>query len=141
MDPGVENIVDLGLVNYVKHPTNPDFMVFRFVDKKRADAFEKELKNQKIWFEKAEEQGRSRFYYLYGIHNRNYKKVQIINFQIEGQNRNFIIKNGFLRWFLVLFFLAVSAFAMVGYFTRPDVIEKNYIQKRFEDSIRKIQTD
>jgi hypothetical protein len=139
MDPGIENIVDIGLVNYVKHPTNPDYVVFRFVDKRRADAFEKELKNRKIWFEKGEEQGRSKYYYLYGIHHRDYNKAQEINFRVEGEYRNFIIKNAFLRWFLVLFFIAISAFAIIGYMTRPDVIEKNYIQQKFEDSIRKIQ--
>jgi hypothetical protein len=139
MDPGVENIVDIGLVNYVKHPTNPNFMVFRFVDKKRAEAFEQALKANNIWFEKAEEQGRTRYYYLFGIRNRDYKKVQAINFDVEGKNRSFIIKNNFLRWSLVVFFFGLTTFAIVGYIQRPDVIQRKYIEQKFEDSLKRTQ--
>lgn len=137
MDPGVENIVDLGLVNYVRHPTNPNFIVFRFVDKKRADHFEQALVEHKIWFEKGEEQGRTKFYYLYGIRNRDYKKVQAINFSVEGNHRKFIIANKFLRWGLVLFFIGICTFAFIGYLTRPDVIQRNYIEQQYNDSIQK----
>jgi hypothetical protein len=137
MDPGVENIVDLGLVNYVRHPTNPNFIVFRFGDKQRADQFEKALIEHKIWFEKGDEQGRTKLIYLYGIRNRDYKKVQAINFAVEGSHRKFIIANKFLRWGLILFFVGVCSFAFVGYLTRPDVIERNYIEQQYNDSITK----
>jgi hypothetical protein len=141
MDPGVENIVDLGLVNYVRHPTNPNFIVFRFVDKQRAAHFEQALVEHKIWFEKGDEQGRTKFYYLYGIRNRDYKKVQAINFSVEGKHRKFIIANTYLRWGLVLFFLGVCTFAFIGYLARPDVIQRKYIEQRYNDSVQKTLTN
>lgn len=136
MDPGVENIVDLGLVNYVRHPTNPDYVVFRFGDASRAAHFEEALIERKIWFEKGEEQGRTKLIFLYAIRNRDYKKVQAINFSVEGQHRKFIIPNHFLRWALLLFFIGICVFAFVGYLTRPDVIERNYIEQVFNDSLQ-----
>lgn len=137
MDPGVENIIDLGLVNYVRHPTDPNFIVFRFTDKQRADQFEVALVENKIWFEKDEGIGKSKLIYLYGIRNRDYKKVQAINFSVEGKNRKFIIANGFLRWGLIVFFMGVCIFALVGYLSRPDVIQRNYIEQQYNDSVQK----
>jgi len=137
MDPGIENIVDLGLVNYVRHPTNPNFTVFRFGDKKRAEQFEQALVENKIWFEKGDEQGRTKFFYLYGIRNRDYKKVQAINFSVEGKHRKFIIPNHFFRWGLILFFFSVCTFAFIGYLSRPDVLERQYIEQQYNDSIQK----
>ena len=43
VDNPVDNVVDLGLVNYVQHPSNPNYIVYRFVDPERAASFEKEL--------------------------------------------------------------------------------------------------
>lgn|SRR5690554_7459141 len=122
MDSKVENIIDLGLVNYVRHPSNPNYVVFRFADKKRADDFEQTLKTNKIWFEKGQEDTRGKTYFLYGIHNRDHSKVEKINFDVEGRNRNFIIGNKILRWSLVLFGLSVMTLATVGYCSRPDLL-------------------
>ena len=129
MGSEVEHITDLGLVNYVKHPTNPKYIVFRFADSERANAFEKALKNENIWFEKGQEQGRTRIFYLYGVHRQDYKKVQAINFNVESQHRSFIIKNTFFRWFLLLFTFSVCALAFIGYCSRPDVVKKQYYEK------------
>src|SRR5690554_1568032 len=111
MDSKVENIIDLGLVNYVRHPTDPNYIVFRFSDKKRADDFEKTLKGSKIWFEKDREETRNKVYFLFGVHNRDYTKVEKINFDVEGRNRNFIIRNNFFRWALILFSMGVMLLA------------------------------
>lgn len=124
MDSKVENIIDLGLVNYVRHPSNPNYIVFRFADKKRADDFEKSLSEKKIWFERAEENTRNKTYILFGIHNRDYSAVERINYQVEGRNRNFIIGNKLMRWTLVVFTLGVIVLASVGYCTRPDLADR-----------------
>lgn len=130
MDSKVENIIDLGLVNYVRHPSNPNYVVFRFADKKRADDFEKTLKAEKIWFEKDQEDTRGKIYFLFGIHNRDHAKAEKINFAVEGRNRNFIIGNKYLRWTLVLFSMGVMILATVGYCSRPDLMgEKTEIHQ------------
>lgn len=130
MDSKVENIIDLGLVNYVRHPSNPSYVVFRFADKVRADDFEKTLKSNKIWFEKGQEDTRGKTYFLYGVHNKDFTKVEKINFDVEGRNRNFIIGNKFFRWALVLFSMGVMMLATVGYCSRPDLLgEKTEIHQ------------
>ncbi|RFC54289.1 hypothetical protein [Brumimicrobium aurantiacum] len=125
MDTKVENIIDLGLVNYVRHPTNPNYVVFRFANAVKAKDFEKSLTNNKVWFEKGEEETRGKTYILFGIHNRDFSRVERINYDVEGRNRSFLIRNKFLRWTLVLFSIGVMILATVGYCTRPDLVEAN----------------
>ncbi|MGB0934129.1 MAG: hypothetical protein ACPGU5_07585 [Lishizhenia sp.] len=124
MDSGVEHITDLGLVNYVQHPTNPDYIVFRFADIARAETFERELRAQGIWFEKGEEKPRTRTFYLFGVYKRDYKKVQQINFNTEATHRSFLIKNDFFRYFLLLFVLLVVSLAVFGYCKQQKIIKE-----------------
>src|SRR5690554_664213 len=111
----IENIVDLGLVNYVRHPSNPDYVVFRFADEKRANDFEQTLKSKEIWFEKAHEEKKNRTYTLFGIHHKDFDAAQKINYAVEGRNRNFIISNKILRWSLLVFFFTAVILAFIGY--------------------------
>ncbi|MEX1191491.1 MAG: hypothetical protein WEA99_05915 [Brumimicrobium sp.] len=122
MGSEVENIVDLGLVNYVRHPSNPNYIVFRFADKNRADQFEIELKEKKIWFEKSDEQSKVKLYYLFGIHKRDYPAVQSINFAVEGKNRSFLIPNVYFRWIMLLISIGMVVLAVVGYCSRPELL-------------------
>ena len=138
MGEHVEHITDLGLVYYVQHPTNPKYVVFRFADKDRADDFENALKLNDIWFEKNQESGRTRIFYLFGVHRRDFKQAQALNFAVEGKHRSFIIKSTFFRWFLILFSVGITTLAFVGYCKRPDVIQKKVIEKQYSDSIRKL---
>lgn len=123
MDSKVENIVDLGLVNYVRHPSDPSYVVFRFADAHRAEQFEKELKAQKIWFEKGEEDSKSRTYTLFGIHKKHFDKAQRINFMVEAKNRKFLIHNKVFRYALLLISIGTVVLAFVGYCTRPDLAD------------------
>ncbi len=123
MDSKVENIVDLGLVNYVRHPSDPNYVVFRFADPQRAKDFEQTLKDQKIWFEKGEEDTKKRTYALFGIHKKHFDKVQRINFEVEARNRNFLIRNKVFRYTLLLISIGAVVLAFVGYCTRPTLPE------------------
>lgn len=123
MDHRVEHITDLGLVNYVQHPTNSKYIVFRFADKGRADDFEKALKEYDVWFEKSQEEGRTRMFYLFAIHRKNYKKVQALNYAVEAKHRKFIVKNVFFRWLLVLFTVGITVLAFVGYCKNPQKVK------------------
>ena len=91
VDSPVDNIVDLGLVNYVQHPSNPEYIVYRFVDPERAASFEKELKDQSIWFEKDIENKREKEYILFGVHSRDFKRTDKINFKVEGKHKKPLI--------------------------------------------------
>ncbi|MBW7868973.1 MAG: hypothetical protein H3C31_11670 [Brumimicrobium sp.] len=125
----VESVIDLGLVNYVPHPKNPDYVVFRFTDIKKANEFERRLTEANIWFEKGEEESRTRqrLYYLFGVHERDYNAVQKINYEVEAKMRSFIIKNNIFRWVLLIFVLGVMSLAMYGYCTRPDMMTSDTV--------------
>jgi len=123
VDSKVENIVDLGLVNYVRHPTDPNYVVYRFADEKRATDFERELKALKIWYEKGEEEARQKNYILFGVHKRNFERSQRINYAVEASNRNFLIRNRFFRYSLLLISIGTVVLAFIGYCTRPDQLK------------------
>jgi hypothetical protein len=115
VDNPVDNIVDLGLVNYVQHPSNPEYIVYRFVDSERAASFEKELKAQSIWFEKDTENKRQKEYILFGVHNRDFKRTDKINFKVEGKHKKPLIPFKGFRYFILFLGLGLLTLAIIGY--------------------------
>lgn len=115
MDNPVDHPLDLGLVNYTRHPSNHDYVVFRFPDEGRANSFEEELKRQNIWFERSEEERKQRTYHLFGLHKTDFKKAQSINVAVEGKHKKPFISFAPLRYFVVAFGLIVLILAIVGY--------------------------
>ncbi|NRA11875.1 MAG: hypothetical protein HRT57_07970 [Crocinitomicaceae bacterium] len=115
VDSPVDNIVDLGLVNYVQHPSNPLYIVYRFVDPERAASFEEELKAQSIWFEKDTEMKRKKEYTIYGIHKNDFKYTDKINFKVEGKHKKPLIPFKGFRYFIVVLGLGSLTIAIIGY--------------------------
>lgn len=115
MENPVDHTLDLGLVNYVQHPSNPSYIVYRFPDKERAASFEIELKNNSIWFEKDEENKRGKVYTLFGVHKNDFKVTEQINFKVEAKHKKpFIPFKGFR--FIVLFIgLGFLLLSVIGY--------------------------
>jgi len=121
----------LGLVNYKDHPADNRYKVFNFNSIEEARYFEELLTEQTLWFEKDEEEvdSLSALYfsliykpdkkgvmYLFAVNQRDFDKVQKLNYLVTAKYRNFSIKNSFLRWVLVLVFLAFVTLAVIGYF-------------------------
>lgn len=115
MENPVDHRIDLGFVNYVQHPENPKYIVFRFTDPKRAESFETELNAQNIWHERAEDEKRGQPIWLFAIHNKDYKKVERINFMVEGKHKKPLIPFKILRSSLILFSAIVMTLAIIGY--------------------------
>lgn len=115
MDNPVDHIVDLGLVNYTKHPSNPNYIVYRFADEKRAASFEKVLTEKGIWFEKGEEEKRQRTYILIGVHKNDFKHTEKINFEVEAEHKKPFIPFKFFRYFILLISLLAITLAVIGY--------------------------
>jgi hypothetical protein len=115
MENPVDHTIDLGFVNYVQHPENKNYIVFRFADNKRAVSFEETLIVRKIWFEKDEDVKRKKPYYLFAIHSTDFKKVEIINYDVEALHKKPIIPFRGLRWSLLIFTLFVLILASIGY--------------------------
>lgn len=115
MDNPVDNIADLGFVNYVKHPTNPDYVVYRFGDAARAASFEEALNEAGIFFEKGEEERRTTTFILFGIHKNDYKKTVKINFLVEAKHKKPLLPFKAFRYFMILFSTAAITLAIMGY--------------------------
>ena len=116
MDNPIDHtLIDLGLVNYIQHPSNSNYIVYRFADINRANSFEEALIDKKIWFEKSSEQKRSKKYFLFGVHKRDYNETKKINYSIEAKHKKPFIPTRFLRYTLLLFSAIVMLLAIIGY--------------------------
>ena len=116
MENPIDHTIDLGFVNYVTHPENNKYIVFRFADSARSDSFEKELVAEKIWHEKSDEEKRGKTYDLFAIHTSDFKKVQQINYKVEAGHKKYIISNKPIRIIVLIFGLVVLTLTLVGYF-------------------------
>lgn len=107
----------LGLVNYKDHPTDKRYKVFNFYREEEAEMFEKMLKEKNVWFEKdvTDLEKKAETVYLFGVAQTDFLKAQNANFMVSATYRKPFIGNKIARWSLVLFFLAVVTFAIVGY--------------------------
>lgn len=130
MDNPVDHVVDLGLVNYVKHPSDPNYIVFRFADHNRAASFKEQLTTKGIWFEESEQLVRSRVFVLFGIHKNDFKVVQQLNFIVEAEHKKPFIPFKAFRYFILLLSAGVMTLAILGYCKRQEKlrsIEENGI--------------
>jgi len=114
-DNPIDNPLDLGFVNYVQHPSDSRYVVFRFSDINRATDFETALVEQKIWFERDTEMKRTVEVILFGIHKTDFNKAQTINFRVEGKHKKPIIPFKGLRYGILLVGLSLLTLAVVGY--------------------------
>lgn len=115
MDNPVDHPIDLGLVNYSRHPGNTEYVVYRFADEQRAISFEEALLEKNIQFEKDTHEKKLVTYYLFGVHKNDYKVTEKINFAVEGKHRKPFIPFAGFRWFLILFSAGMMLLAIIGY--------------------------
>ena len=115
MDNPIDHSIDLGFVNYVQHPQNSKYVVFRFRDANRAKSFESELNIQKLWFEKNITESKGKNYHLFGIHQNDFKKVQQINYKVEALHKKRIIPGKYFRLFILVFGLSALVLSIIGY--------------------------
>lgn len=114
-DNPVDHPIDLGFVNYVQHPSNKTYIVFRFGDKNRAEDFEEQLKLNKIWYERATEMKRTTEVVMFGVHKTDFNRVQKINFAVEGRHKKPIIPFKGLRYGILLVGSFLLILATVSY--------------------------
>lgn len=115
MDNPVDHPIDLGFVNYTRHPSDPNYVVYRFPDVNRATSFEVALIEQGIDFEKDTAEKRGVTIHLFATHKNDYKKTQQINFDVEAKHRKPFIPYVGFRYFMIIFSATVLFLAFMGY--------------------------
>lgn len=128
MDNPVDHPIDLGLVNYSRHPENSAYVVYRFADEHRAKSFEEALKEKNIQFESDTHEKKQVTYYLFGVHKNDYKVTERINFTVEAKHRKPFIPFAGFRWFMILFSAVLMLLAILGYCKAQDKLSS------FDDS-------
>jgi hypothetical protein len=114
MEAGLEHF-DMGLVNYRQHPTNVNFMVYRFKDIDRANTFEELLKIEGLWYERADPMEDEPPIYLFAVEKKHFQKTQKINFTTEARHKKFLIANNPMRYLFVFVMLGILTLATLGY--------------------------
>jgi len=122
MEAGLEHF-DMGLVNYRQHPSNVNYIVYRFKDLERANTFEEKLAAAKIWFERSNPDADEKQYYIFAVEKKHYNKSQRINFETEAKHKKHLIPHNFWRTFFVLFMLSLIVLASIGYCKSRKVLE------------------
>ena len=125
MENPIDHIIDLGLVNFTRHPENKNYVVFRFSDSDRAESFEKELELAKIWFEKGEEERKIKTFILFGVHKNDYKLAGKINFLVEAKHKKPLIPFKSLRYAVFLLSFIALTLALIGYWDAQKKIRRS----------------
>ena len=112
-----KRIGNFKLVNYKDHPKDERYKILNFNSEDEANYFEKLLVEKNHWFEKDVEMHDSEPLYLFAVKNREFVKIQQINFLVSAKFRSPMIKSKAGRYVLVLFFIIILAFSLVGYFS------------------------
>lgn len=115
MENPIEHL-DLGLVNFTKHPSNPDYVVYRFTNEEKANSFRRELEEQKIAFEEDTEDKKQVSYTLFAVHKKFYKQTMRMNFKVEGKHKKPLIPFFTVRWFVLLFGLSILLLSILSYY-------------------------
>lgn len=114
MEAGLEHF-DMGLVNYRQHPTNVNYIVYRFKDVQRADTFENKLKEANLWYERSNPEEDEKPLYMFAVEKKHFNRTQKMNFETEAKHKKFIIPHGLFRNLFVFLVMAIITLASVGY--------------------------
>ena len=123
MEAGLEHF-DMALVNYRQHPTNINYMVYRFTDINRANTFESLLKENNRGYERADPEKDEKLVYMFAVEKKHFKKTQRLNFQTEGKHKTHLISNKPARNIFVLIMLSILCLGIIGYCKSRKVLEE-----------------
>lgn len=115
MENPIEHL-DLGFVNFTKHPDDPNYIIYRFTDIERANSFREELIKNNITFEEDTEGKKYVTYTLFALKKKYYKKTMQINFKVEGVHKKPFIPFRMLRWIVLLFGLGILLLSILSYY-------------------------
>lgn len=99
------------LTNYADHPTEPDWLVFRFADARVADEFCQGLEAKGMRHERDREGGPP---YLVAVRRIHRSDAVRLNYLVLGRHRKPFIANPALRWSVLALVAALLALAVAG---------------------------
>ena len=99
------------LANWEQHPSDSRYFIFRFNKSHFAENFEERLKSESIEYHNHEEDGQ----FMFAVGSNDFDKARKLNYLVMAKHREPMIRNGFLRWSLVLFVIAAVTIAFIGH--------------------------
>lgn len=124
-----------GLINYRRHPKDPNYIVFGFDNKNDAAIFESELHKNKTWFEKDSEETKDGIIYLFAINESNLNEGTRANGIVMRANKKPLIKNQIARYSILIIMTVLIVIAIIGYVKNPNKAIENSNQP-FIDSLK-----
>jgi len=109
----VEELLDF--TNYRVHPTQKSFQVFHFARADQAGFFENLLIEQKIEYERHNDNKDKGIVYYFAIKKKYFKQVEKLNNMTIGQYRSKFIANSTMRWLIIIIGTLALTLAIVGY--------------------------
>ena len=110
-----KRIGNLNLVNYRDHPADDNYKILNFNSEAESDMFERLLKERNLWHEKDVEMHNNEPLYLFAVRNRDFDKVQRVNFEVNAAFRSPMIKNKYGQYALIAFLIGIVTLAIVSY--------------------------
>lgn len=104
-----------GLINYRRHPSDQNYIVFNFNSEREAELFERELQKTHVWFEKDTEEVEGKVMYLFAVEESNLDKANRANGIVRTVTKEPLLKNKLLRYSLFIFLGALLILAAIGY--------------------------
>ncbi len=108
-------IGSFGLINYRRHPENPNYIVFGFNSEREAEIFETELNKTKTWFEKDTEPTDEGLVYLFAVSESSMNEANLANGMVKRHTHEPMFKNILIRYSLIIFIVLLSILALIGY--------------------------
>lgn len=105
----------LRLRNYFEHPVQRNYLVFQFYNQTMAEAFGEILAENKIEFERDDEEGIPKKV-LFGVHKTNSRKALELNNFVIGKYRKPFIGNPYLKWTMLIVVACAISLALFGYY-------------------------
>lgn len=103
------------LSNYKEHPTKNNYLVFQYTNANMAKCFEELMNEKGIDFESDISDFGTKTLYLYGVKTVHRKEAVYSNFVAYGKYRKPLIRSKFLQVFILLLFVTLITFAIIGY--------------------------
>lgn len=103
----------IDLTNYSEHPTEPNWLVFRYPSSEHAKEMLRvcEAEGMKVQADTVDGPP-----FMVGVHKRHATRAETLNFKVLGKYRKPFIPNPFWRTALIVFFVALMLIAVIGMF-------------------------